>query len=185
VSRYRPAASVAVLAVVATAYLRWQGRVWWCACGSWNPVSLQVNSAHNSQHLLDPYSLSHVLHGILFFGALWPARRWIGPGWRAAAATAIEIGWEMLENSPVVIDRYRTTTIALGYTGDSVLNSAGDVVSFVLGFWLAGRLGWWRAGAVFVAVELLLLWTIRDNLTLNVLMLLWPVDAVRRWQAGA
>jgi len=100
-------------------------------------------------------------------------------------ATSIEIGWEMLENSPVVIERYRTATIALGYDGDSIANSLGDVASFVVGFWLASRLGRTRAIVLFVAVELFLLWTIRDNLTLNVLMLLWPVDAIRRWQAGA
>ena len=182
--RYQPLAFVAALLLIALIYLRWQGRVWWCTCGSWNPVSLHVNSRHNSQHLLDPYSLSHVLHGILFHGLLWLARRRIGPGWRCAIAAAIEIAWEMLENSPVIINRYRTATISLGYTGDSIANSLGDIASFLIGFWLAKKLGLWRSVALFMTVELLLLWTIRDNLLLNVLMLLWPIDALRRWQAG-
>ena len=182
--RSRPLQFTAALLVFAVAYLRWQGRVWWCACGRWNPVSLKVQSMHNSQHLLDPYSLSHVLHGILFFGLLWPLRRKLSPAWRAAIAAAIEIAWEMAENSPIIINRYRTATAALGYTGDSIFNSLGDVASFLVGFWIAKKLGLWRSVAIFFAVELLMLWWIRDNLMLNVLMLLWPIDAIRRWQAG-
>jgi hypothetical protein len=174
----------ASLLLFAVLYLRLQHRVWWCACGRLNPISLNVNSSHNSQHLFDPYSLSHVLHGLLFFGILYLFRRHISAGWRFAIAAAIEIAWEMMENSPIVINRYRTATMALGYTGDSILNSLADVASFLLGFWLAKKLGLWKSIAIFVVVELLMLWTIRDNLTLNVLMLLWPIDAIRRWQAG-
>ena len=118
----KPVAFVAALLVIDVIYLRWQGRVWWCACGRWNPISLDVNSMHNSQHLLDPYSLSHVLHGILFYGILWPFRRRVSLSWRAAIAATIEIGWEMLENSPIIINRYRAATISLGYTGDSIIN---------------------------------------------------------------
>ena len=180
----RPVICVIFLLLIAVAYLRWQGRVWWCACGRWNPVSLNVNSMHNSQHLFDAYSLSHVLHGLIFFGVLWLMRRRISPGWRFAIAAAIEIAWEMAENSPIVINRYRTATIALGYTGDAVLNSLGDVASFLIGYWLAKKIGLWRSVALFIAVELALLWWIRDNLMLNVLMLLWPIDAIRKWQAG-
>jgi hypothetical protein len=139
---------------------------------------------HNSQHLLDPYSLSHVLHGILFFGVLWLLRRRISLPWRFAIAAAIEIAWEMAENSPIIINRYRTATMALGYTGDSILNSLGDIASFLVGFWVAKKLRLWWSVAIFLAVELLLLWWIRDNLALNVLMLLWPIDAIRRWQQG-
>ena len=182
--RSGPVAFVFALLVIAVIYLRWQGRVWWCRCGRWYPVSLHVNSEHNSQHLFDPYSLSHVLHGILFFGLLWLFRRKLTLGMRAAIAATIEIGWEMLENSPVIINRYRTATIALGYTGDSILNSLGDIASFVLGFYIARKLGLWRSIAIFIAVELLMLWIMRDNLTLNLLMLLWPIDAIRKWQAG-
>jgi hypothetical protein len=182
--RSQPVAFVAILLVIAVIYLRWQGRVWWCACGKWNPVSLNVNSMHNSQHLLDPYSLTHVLHGILFFGLLWLLRRRLGLGWRFAVAAAIEIGWEMLENSPFIINRYRTGTIALGYTGDSISNSLGDIASFMLGFWIAKMLGLRLSVVTFIVVELLLVWWIRDNLSLNILMLLWPIDAIRRWQTG-
>jgi hypothetical protein len=99
-------------------------------------------------------------------------------------AAAIEIAWEMMENSPVVINRYRTATMALGYEGDSILNSMGDVLSFVIGFYVARRAGLWWSIAIFLAVDLSMLWWIRDNLALNVLMLLWPIDAIRKWQAG-
>jgi len=176
---------VGALLLVAVIYLRWQGRVWWCKCGRWYPISLQVKSEHNSQHLFDPYSLSHVSHGILFIGFLWLFRRHISLNLRAAIAATIEIGWEMVENSPFIINRYRTATLALGYTGDSIFNSIGDIASFVVGFYIARKLGLWRSVLIFVALELLMLWMMRDNLTLNVLMLLWPVDAVRKWQSGA
>jgi hypothetical protein len=176
---------VAALLLFAVIYLRWQGRIWWCRCGSYWPISIHVNSMHNSQHLLDPYSLSHVLHGILFFGILWLLRRWLSLPVRAAIAASIEIGWEMLENSPIIIERYRSATVSLGYSGDSIFNSLGDIASFVLGFYLARKLGLWRSVAIFIAVELLMLWLFRDNLTLNVLMLLWPIDAIRKWQSGA
>jgi hypothetical protein len=139
---------------------------------------------HNSQHLCDAYSLSHVLHGILFFGVLWLFRRRLSLNARAVIASAIEIGWEMLENSPIVINRYRAATVSLGYTGDSIINSLGDIASFVLGFYLARKLGLWKSVALFLVVELLMLWLMRDNLMLNVLMLLWPIDAVRKWQSA-
>src|SRR5688572_25917584 len=103
---------VAAMTVLAVVYLRWQGRIWWCAQGDARLVTLDVSSPHNSQHLLDPYSLSHMLHGVLFFGVLWLARRRLSLAVRATIATAIEIGWEILENSPIVINRYRTATMA-------------------------------------------------------------------------
>ena len=182
--RSQPALFIFALTAFAVIYLRWQGRVWWCQQGDWWPVSLKVNSPHNSQHLFDPYSLSHVLHGILFFGVLWLFRRRISLPVRAAIAVSIEIGWEMVENSPFIINRYRTATAAVGYTGDSIFNSLGDIASFVIGFYLARKLGLWRSVAIFITVELLMLLLMRDNLTLNVLMLLWPIDAIRKWQSG-
>ena len=182
--RSRPVAFIFALLVIALIYLRWQGRILWCECGRWNPISLHVNSQHNSQHLLDPYSLSHLLHGILFFVVLYPFRRHLSLAVRAALAATIEIGWEMLENSPIIINRYRAATVSLGYTGDSIVNSLGDIASFVLGFYVARKLGLWRSVAIFLVVELLMLWLIRDNLTLNILMLLWPIDAIRKWQSG-
>jgi hypothetical protein len=182
--RSKPILIVLALIVLAILYLRWQGRVWWCECGSAKPISLVVQSQHNSQHFLDAYSLSHLLHGILFFGLFWPMRKWLSLNTRAALSACIEIGWEVLENSPIIINRYREGTVSLGYSGDSIANSIGDIVSFVAGFYIARKLGLWWSVAIFLLVELLMLWLIRDNLALNVLMLLWPIDAIRKWQGG-
>ena len=182
--RSRPMWLVFGFVVLAVIYLRWQGRVWWCQQGDWWPISIKVNSPHNSQHFFDAYSLSHVLHGILFFGILWLFRKRLSLPVRAATAASIEIGWEMLENSPVIINRYRTATAAIGYTGDSIANSLGDIASFVLGLYIARKLGLRWSIIIFIAVELLMLALMRDNLTLNVLMLLWPIDAIRKWQAA-
>jgi hypothetical protein len=104
--------------------------------------------------------------------------------WRFVAATAVEVAWEVMENSPFIIDRYRAATIAVGYEGDSIINSLGDVLSFATGFFLAERLGLWKSVLVFLVVEVAMLAMIRDNLALNVLMLLWPIDAIRHWQAA-
>jgi hypothetical protein len=138
-----------------------------------------------SQHLFDWYSPSHLLHGILFFGALWLVARRLAVGWRFAIATAVECLWEIVENSDAVIERYRTATVSKDYLGDSVLNSVVDVVCMAVGFWLAHRLPVWASVALVLGFEALTTWLIRDGLALNVLMLLWPVDAVRNWQAGA
>jgi len=179
---WRAVGIVLGMLLVAVIYLRLQGRVWWCEQGDWSPVALRVNSPHNSQHLFDAYSLSHVLHGVLFCGALWLLRRRVSLNARAVIAAAIEIGWEVLENSPIVINRYRTATMAVGYSGDSIANSIADVASFCMGFYVARKIGLWPSVVAFVVVELLMLWLIRDNLTLNVLMLLWPIDAIGKWQ---
>ena len=183
-STWRPLAVSTAMLAIAIVYLRWQGRVWWCACGHWWPVILNVNSEHNSQHVFDPYAFSHLLHGVLFFGLLWLVAGRLGVGWRLLVALAIELIWEMAENSPFVIDRYRAGTVSLGYTGDSIANSLGDIASCVAGFYLARRIGLWGSVALIVAVEVGMLFWLRDNLTLNVLMLVHPVDAVRRWQSG-
>jgi len=183
-ARQRPAVTIGVMLAIAIVYLRWQGRIWWCKCGHYYPISFNTWSEHNSQHLLDAYSLSHILHGLIFFALFWLVRKRITFPWRFVGAIAIEIAWEMCENSPFIINRYREATASLGYTGDSIFNSVGDIGSFAFGFWLAGKLGLWKSIAVFIAFELLMLWWIRDNLTLNILMLLWPIDAIRRWQSG-
>jgi hypothetical protein len=182
--RLAPWLTIAVMVLVATVYLRWQGRVWWCQQGDFWPISIEVESPHNSQHIFDPYSLSHMLHGLLFFGLLWLLRRRIDFRWRLVAATAIEVFWELLENSPVIINRYRSATISWGYEGDSIINSLGDIVSFVIGYYMASRLGLWPCVGLFLLVDVTMLLVMRDNLATNVLMLLWPIDAVRRWQAG-
>lgn len=171
-----------VLTVVA---LRFEGRIWWCACRTPTPFSIDVHSSHNSQHLLDPYSFSHLLHGIIFFWCLLLLLPRVQFGWRLLIALAIEAGWEVLENSPLIIERYRAATASQGYSGDSIVNSAGDVLSCALGFVLASYIGWKWSIALFVAVELFMLFAIRDNLTLNVIMLITPLDAIRQWQMGA
>ena len=164
--------------------LRHQGRVWWCACCGWNLWAGDIWSSHNSQHLVDPYSFTHVLHGLLFFGAIV----WLLPrlpfAWRLFMAVVLEAAWEVAENAPFIIRRYREGTIGLGYEGDSVVNSIGDILCCVLGFVLARYLGFRKSAILFVVTELVLLFWIRDNLTLNVLMLTCPIDAIKHWQMG-
>lgn len=166
--------------------LRWEGRVWTCAEPSWWwPWWGDAWSAHTSQHLLDPYSFTHMLHGFLFCAALAGLGRGrVSLAWILCGAVLLEGGWELLENSSWIIQRYRAQTAALAYQGDSVLNSIGDLLSCAGGAALAHRLGWARGLAVFAAVELALLAWIRDCLTLNVVMLVYPLEAVRLWQQG-
>ena len=179
------ASVVAAGAIVADAIvLRINGRVWWCKCGSWVPWSWQVNSRHNSQHLVDAYSFTHVLHGLIFYGLLHLVARRLSVGWRFAIAACVEALWEMVENSSFVIERYRAATISLDYYGDSIANSCSDIACCLLGFWIASKIPAWASFAMFVAIELILAATIRDNLTMNIIMLLYPIDALRRWQQG-
>jgi len=181
-----PAATAVILGILAAmvVVLLAMGRVPVCECGSiklWYGVA---NGPEGSQHVADWYTLSHVVHGLLFYGAAhWLMRRHGLPA-RAVVAAVVEAAWEIVENTPQVIARYRDATIALGYNGDSVLNSMSDVGAMLLGFALAARLPAWAGVVLVVALELAALLAIRDNLTLNVLMLVWPTDAVRNWQAG-
>jgi hypothetical protein len=181
-----PAAALASGAILlgAAAVLRLEGRVWFNATGrpfAWTPDAW---SGDTSQALFDPYSLTHVLHGVVFCWALaWLARE-APAARRFLIALGVEALWEIAENSAYVIDRYRTATAALGYTGDTIGNSLGDVLSCAVGFLVARRVGPRWSAALFAASELLLLVTIRDCLLLNVLMLLYPIDAVRAWQQG-
>lgn len=145
----------------------WEGNIW---------------SQAQSQRLADPYSLTHVVHGLAFYLLLWTAARTAAPPVRFLAAVVLEATWEVLENSPIVIDRYRAVTIALGYVGDSVLNSVSDVAMMSLGYLFASRARVWTSLTVVAAIELGLLWAVRDNLTLNIVMLVYPIDAVRTWQ---
>ena len=174
-----------LLMLAAAAILLAMGRPPICACGR---VTLWVSSStspETSQMLADWYSASHIVHGLLFYAALWlVARRWPVER-RFLVALAVEASWEIAENSPWIIDRYRSATTAIGYTGDSVLNSVSDIMMMGLGFLLARRLPLWAALLTVVVLELVPLAIIRDNLTLNVIMLLHPVDAIRTWQAGA
>lgn len=162
--------------------LRLEGRRWWCARGDLALWSSDAWGPHNSQHLLDPYSFTHVLHGLVFWWALRPLAGTIAARWRVVLGLGLEAVWEVLENAPGVIERYRTATAAVGYAGDSVANVLGDLATCALGLGLAARLGWRWSAAIFVATELVLLVWIRDGLVLNVLMLVAPSDAVLRWQ---
>jgi hypothetical protein len=188
-------AAVGALMAAAGLVLLFMGRIPICQCGYVSLWHGQVNSAGNSQHLSDWYTFSHVIHGFGFYGLLWLAGRRFAPpkpsgerGWpigiRLALAVVLESGWEILENTDMVINRYREATIALDYYGDSVLNSLSDIGAMVLGFALAARLPVWTIVVATVVMELAVGYLIRDNLTLNILMLLYPLDAVRQWQAG-
>lgn len=154
-----------------------------CACGTVELWHGALDSG-NSQHIADWYSLSHIIHGFLFYGGTWMVLRRRPIGIRLAVAVAIESAWEILENSPIIIDRYRNATIALGYSGDSILNSVSDIGMMALGFLFASRAPIWLTVVVGIGFELLALAVIRDNLTLNILMLTWPIDAVRDWQVA-
>ncbi len=164
--------------------LRFEGRRWFCECGQFRVWIADAQSNHTSQHSLDPYSFSHVQHGlVLFFLVGWLARRWKWP-WQLWLAIVIEAGWEILENTPMVIDRYREATAALGYTGDSVLNSLGDILSCTAGFLIARQLGGRATCVLFVLIEVLMILAIRDSLLLNVLMLVYPFEFIKGWQIG-
>jgi len=174
------------LAIIGTAalILHAMGQPLICRCGSVKLWEGDVTSAENSQHLADWYSPSHVIHGLLLYGLLWLLARRSRFGMRALLALLIESGWEILENSPIIIDRYREATISLGYRGDSVVNSVSDIVFMLIGFALAARLPVAASIVLAVALELVVGYAIRDNLTLNVIMLIWPIEAIRTWQAG-
>jgi hypothetical protein len=155
-----------------------------CLCGTVKLWTGAVWSAENSQQISDWYSLSHIIHGFLFYGAAWAVLPGRARLWALPLAVLIEGSWELLENSPIIIDRYRAGTAAAGYSGDSILNSMADIGMMVVGFALARRLPVWATIAIALFFELLALAVIRDNLTLNILMLTYPIDAIRVWQAG-
>jgi hypothetical protein len=180
----RTAIAAFVIVLAAAAIELAMGRHPICTCGSIELWVGERDSPKTSQMLADWYSLSHIVHGLLFYAALWlVARRWSVEG-RFLAAMFIEAAWELIENTPFVIDRYRTATAALGYSGDSVVNSVSDILMMALGFLVARKLPLWASVLLALVLELIPLYVIRDNLTLNVWMLLAPSDALRAWQAA-
>jgi len=149
----------------------WTADIWSSAC---------------SQGIADPYAFSHIIHGMAFYGLLWLVARRLPLSARYLIAVLLEAGWELLENSPIIINRYREATMALGYAGDSILNSVSDLVMMSLGFLLAWRLPVWVTVAAVLVMEIGCAWWIRDNLTLNIIMLIHPIEAIKAWQmAGA
>jgi len=178
-----PWLAIGVLLLGVALLERSQGRLWICSCGRILLWAGDVWSSDNSQHWLDPYSFTHILHGFLFFWLVAGLLPRLSFAWQLCLAILIEGAWEVVENSAAIIDRYRAVTVSLGYTGDTIVNSLADIVLCGLGFWLARQLGWRRTLLIFFVFEIVLLVWIRDGLLLNVLMLIYPVDAIRAWQS--
>ena len=184
IARNRALFAAFVILAATAAILLAVGRPPICACGEialWEPSAA---SPKTSQMLADWYSPSHLVHGFLFYGLLWWAARHRSVELRFLVALLMETGWEILENTPLIIDRYREETAAIGYTGDSVINSLSDIAMMAIAFIAARRLPLWASIALVALLELVPLLVIRDNLTLNVWMLLAPNDAIRAWQGG-
>jgi hypothetical protein len=173
--------SIAVCATVAVVEL-WMGRLPFGPDGRIGLWEGNIWSSEQSQRFADPYTFSHTIHGMLFYAILWLVARRTSVQARFVGALLLEGAWEILENSPLIIDRYREATIALGYVGDSVFNSVSDIFFAACGFLFAWRARPWLTVAVIVAMELGTLAIMRDNLTLNIVMLIHPVEAIKQWQ---
>jgi Protein of unknown function (DUF2585) len=178
--------SIVIFAFVATAILlQSQGRIWWCLNDSFTPWSSDIWTRHNSQHLFDPYTFTHILHGVLYFWLITLIFKKMPILWQFVLAIFIACGWEILENSKFIIERYRAETISLDYTGDSIANALSDIFSCGVGFYIAYKLKLWWSLAFFLVTEIILLFWIRDSLIVNIVMLLYPLKAIKQWQIGS
>jgi len=177
-------ATVAGIILVAAVALYGMGHPLVCKCGYVKLWHFDVVSSENSQHIFDWYTPSHIIHGFLFYALLWLIAPRASFGQRLILAVLIETSWEVVENTDFVINKYREATVSLDYYGDSVLNSVSDILFMIVGFFLAARLPVWLTIVLAVALEVFVGVMIRDGLTLNVIMLLWPLDSVLQWQQG-
>ncbi|MBB1249660.1 DUF2585 domain-containing protein [Rhizobium sp. G21] len=175
---------IALIILVQVIVERLMGRVWLCECGVVKLWEGEVHSSGNSQQISDWYTPSHIIHGFLFYGLGFLVLRRAPLSLRLGLAGLIEAGWELLENSPVIIERYRSATMAYDYMGDSILNSGMDTVWMTLGFLAAWKLPVKVTIALAIAAEIVTGILIRDNLTLNVIMLIYPIEAIKVWQGG-
>ncbi|WP_377294442.1 DUF2585 domain-containing protein [Rhizobium sp. SG2393] len=174
----------ALLLIAQIITLRAMGRIWICDCGFVKLFEANATGPGNSQHIADWYTFSHIIHGFIFYAAtkaVWPRA---SAAFRLVPAVIVEMGWEILENTPLIIDRYRSATVSLDYYGDSILNSSMDTIFMAIGFLAALRLPVAFTIGLAIVFELLTGYLIRDNLTLNVIMLVWPVEAIKAWQAA-
>ncbi len=166
--------------------MHFEGRLAICACGYvkfWHGL---VVSSGNSQHLFDWYAFSHVLHGLGWYLLLWliDRKKKLSMGTKFLIAIGLAAGWEVLENSTFIINRYRNATISLDYFGDSIINAIGDVIAMMVGFAFAWKMKPWHSVALFVGIEVMLLIAIRDSLIINIIMLIHPIEALKVWQVG-
>ncbi|WP_137157195.1 DUF2585 domain-containing protein [Rhizobium sp. FKL33] len=175
---------IALIILVQVIIERLMGRVWLCECGVVKLWEGEVHSSGNSQQISDWYTPSHIIHGFLFYGLGFLVLRRAPMSLRLGLAGLIEAGWELLENSPIIIERYRSATMAYDYVGDSILNSGMDTVWMTLGFLAAWKLPVKVTIALAIAAEIATAFIIRDNLTLNVIMLIYPIEAIKVWQGG-
>jgi hypothetical protein len=177
-----PIIAIAFVPLALIVLLRAEGRMILCACGHFAVWVGDWCSSNTSQQLLDPYSFTHVLHGFLFFWLIALLFRRMPLAWQFLLALSLESAWEVFENTSFVINKYRTETAALGYQGDTIVNSLGDLACALLGFVIARQLGVKRSLIVFVLIEVVLTFWIHDSLLLQILMLIRPVEAIKLWQ---
>jgi hypothetical protein len=184
--RLLPAIAAAlVITAAAAGILLWMGRIPYCTCGTIKLWHNHANDAETSQHFADWYTYSHVLHGVIFYWILWAIFRGrLSVAARLVIAMLMEAAWEIFENTSFIIERYRAQTVSRTYTGDSVINSVGDMLATLFGFLVTARLPVWLTVVLLIATEITMLVLLRDNLILNIIMLVYPLEAIRQWQTA-